>query len=133
MQTAQGINNKSKVSIGVFNLFWDKITTITRYHKKKKKKAGLITRTLNHGHFRSALVLHLKTIFFFSKAECLDTEKLGVCNQLVFLSDSPLISDKILRSGDDATRDNSSVISVKAGIHGATSCRFVACNSNEYG
>eukprot|EP00731_Ephydatia_muelleri_P037493 Em0486g3a len=24
-------------------------------------------------------------------------------------------------------------VALKAGIHGATSCRFVACNSNEYG
>ena len=25
------------------------------------------------------------------------------------------------------------MLSLKVGIHGATSCRFVACNSNEYG
>ena len=52
------------------------------------------------------------------------------CSKLITGSDPSLI--KYNCSGNE-TIDLKRRVIVKVGIHGATSCRLVACNSNEYG
>ena len=96
----------------------------------------MLTTFIKHGVNMCVDILHsaLAILFTFS----IDWLPVQMPQLMLYLchgshQGAQVISEELHSTATSASSSTFTSASLKAGIHGATSCRFVACNSNEYG